>query len=92
MTAAIAVGSEPAHRAAAPRRGAVAWLVAVPGLLLIGLLLFVAEPFAIPSGSMAPTLLPGDQVLVDKTAYRRGDPRRGSAGGPATASSCATAC
>ncbi|HET6175146.1 MAG TPA: signal peptidase I [Gaiellales bacterium] len=38
---------------------------------------WVAEPFAIPSESMEPTLSPGDHVLVEKLSYRFGSPRRG---------------
>jgi signal peptidase I len=44
-------------------------LAAVFGVLL-AVRLSVAEPFAIPSESMAPTLSRGDHVLVDKLAYR----------------------
>lgn len=38
---------------------------------------FLVQAFYIPSGSMEPTLLPGDRVLVNKLAYRLGEPRRG---------------
>jgi signal peptidase I len=56
------------------RRGFVV-LACVAALLAVRAL--AAEPFAIPSGSMAPTLRPGDHVLVDKIAYRLGPPARG---------------
>jgi signal peptidase I len=54
--------------------GGVAALVVA--LVLVSL--FVARPFAIPSGSMEPTLRPGDRVLVNELAYAFGGrPQRG---------------
>jgi signal peptidase I len=76
----VATGSgyptaEAHHASAVPRirRLLPAGLVA----LLVLVLVFVAEPMRIPSSSMAPTLRPGDQVLLNKLAYRFGSPRRG---------------
>jgi signal peptidase I len=38
----------------------------------------IAQPFKIPSSeAMAPTLVKGDRVLVDKAIYRRSEPQRG---------------
>ena len=46
--------------------------------LLIALFIrtFIVQAFRIPSGSMIPTLLVGDHILVNKLVYRFGDPKR----------------
>jgi len=38
---------------------------------------FVVQAFYIPSGSMTPTLLEGDRILVNKFIYRFNEPQRG---------------
>lgn len=50
-------------------------LVAV--LITLFVRTFIAQAFRIPSGSMLPTLLIGDQLLVDKLVYRFHQPKRG---------------
>lgn len=60
---------------ASRRTRALRWLRAEAGpmLLLVGLLVVARSSFAnhyhVPSGSMEPTLRPGDRVLVDMSAY-----------------------
>ncbi|MBN2112932.1 MAG: signal peptidase I [Acidimicrobiia bacterium] len=55
----------------------------LPILILIALVVavliktFLVQAFFIPSGSMHDTLLEGDRVMVNKLAYRFGDPARG---------------
>ena len=63
-----------------PRRSFVSEL---PFLLLAALVVavliktFVVQPFYIPSGSMIPTLLVDDRVMVSKISYLFGEPERG---------------
>ena len=46
-------------------------LVAIIGAIFaISLRIFVIEPFIVPTPSMAPTLLIGDHVIVNKVAYK----------------------
>jgi signal peptidase I len=55
----------------------------LPGLLLTALAIavviktFLLQPFWIPSESMLPTIEVNDRVMVNKLAYRWGEPQRG---------------
>jgi signal peptidase I len=76
-TADAAHTEAPAARSGLRRQLPMVLAVVIVGLLLLART-FVAEPMKIPSDSMAPTLRAGDQVLVDKLAYRGADlPARG---------------
>jgi signal peptidase I len=50
-------------------------LVAV--ILALVIRFFVFQPFYIPSGSMEPTLLTGDRIIVSKFSYYFSEPERG---------------
>lgn len=66
-----------------PRNPVLQFLRELPGLLLMALAMalliktFLVQAFFIPSGSMVPTLEPGDRVLVFKVPYWFGEPSRG---------------
>jgi signal peptidase I len=63
-------------KARGPARPIVVGLVA--GLVLLVLVRgFVVAVYSVPTPSMAPTLLVGDRLLVNKMAYRSEAPRRG---------------
>jgi signal peptidase I len=51
-------------------------MVGLAFVLAMGIKTFV-QPFVIPSGSMEPTLMIEDRVLVNKFLYRIGEPKQG---------------
>lgn len=67
----------PSRRSRVADHSALLTFLAVAAVLLLGVRELVAEPFRIPSASMAPTLRTGDHVVVDKLAFRIGDAHRG---------------
>jgi signal peptidase I len=65
------------------RHPALSFLGELPGLILMAFALALLikstliQAFWIPTGSMEPTLMPGDRVIVAKVPYYFGDPQRG---------------
>ena len=55
------------------------WITELIVVVMVVLLIraFVAQAYNIPSGSMKPTLLVGDFILVNKLVYRFSEPQRG---------------
>ena len=64
-----------ARRRSPARRIAVLAMVAALALCLVRSLL--VQSYVVPTGSMEPTVRPGDRVLVSRLAYRIGDIQRG---------------
>ncbi len=64
----------PARRPRLARR-LLSWLFIVVAAVVVAVLLrtFVVQTFFVPSGSMIPTLLPGDRILVQKIGYSIGE-------------------
>ncbi len=78
----VVSSGELAEEAPEPERQK-SFLSELPGLLLAALVVavliktFIVQPFFIPSGSMIPTLLVDDRVMVSKLSYRLGMPEMG---------------
>jgi signal peptidase I len=51
------------------RVGLLLTALAVPGAIILLLRFLVFQPFSVPSGSMAPTLLSGDYLFISKISY-----------------------
>ena len=76
VQAAVAIGHALVIRRDCLTRPWYRWIAAVPALLYVAALvlflplrIFVVQPFSIPSASLFPTLVPGDYVVVSKSAY-----------------------
>lgn len=59
------------------RRGALIAVVVIIAAALVGTTWWSVRSYGVPSESMAPTLNPGDHVLVDRLTYRLTGLRRG---------------
>jgi signal peptidase I len=76
-------GENESPRRKKQRHPALTFLGELPGLILMAFALaliiksLLIQAFWIPTGSMEPTLVPGDRVIVAKIPYYFHDPRRG---------------
>jgi len=74
--------AERSRASTAPARPVSAWRENVESIvwavaMALAIRTFIMAPFKIPSGSMHPTLIEGDRILVNKFIYRFHPPRRG---------------
>ncbi|MDQ2678088.1 MAG: signal peptidase I [Actinomycetota bacterium] len=72
-------GRRSGRRPHSASRNIVEWIAVVVGAVLVALVIktFVVQAFKIPSESMAPTLLDGDRVVVNKLSYDAHELNRG---------------
>lgn len=73
---------EESKKAAEEIKGSAWWRDLLQSLVIAAVLAliirsFLFTPFYIPSPSMEPTLYPGDRIIVNRLAYRLGEPQRG---------------
>lgn len=57
----------------------VGYFIAIASAVIVAILIriFIFEPFIVPTPSMEPTLMVGDQVIVNKLSYKLGPLARG---------------
>jgi signal peptidase I len=80
LTSATGVGPLPRSRIRATRRSPaqrIAIAVTITALVVALVRAVFVQSFVVPTGSMTPTVHPGDRVLVSRLAYRTGDIKRG---------------
>ncbi len=72
------VAADTSNRPSAART-ILEWILLVAGAWVAAILIttFVVQPFEVPTGSMIPSVQPGDRLLVAKYSYELGDPQRG---------------
>jgi signal peptidase I len=70
-------GKRPLPQRARARYIEIGILALAAVLGAVGTKTFVAQVYNIPSGSMEPTLMPGQRVAVEKISYLSRDPERG---------------